>query len=277
MRVELLEGRDFRWDDEYPSVAVVNETFARRYFRGQSPVGHTFETTTGGCCGAEGSVRVTVRIVGLARDARYEDMRLPIPATAYVPFRAIAGGGERTYNRATFLVRTTPQDPMSLASMLRREIAAAQPEFSVSNIVAQEELVRSQMMHERLLATLSLFFACVALILAAIGLYGVLNYGVLERRREFGIRIALGAHGGDIAWQVTAEVFSMLALGAAIGLALGVAAERYVAILLYHVKATDPSILVVPAVTMSVIALLAALPPVRRAIRFDPATLLRAE
>jgi ABC-type antimicrobial peptide transport system permease subunit len=133
------------------------------------------------------------------------------------------------------------------------------------------------MIRERLLATLSLFFAAVALILAAVGLYGVLNYAVLERRRELGIRIALGAQGADIAWHVTAEVLSMLALGAAVGLALGVAAGRYVATLLYEVKATDWSILAWPAITMSVVALLAALPPVLRAIRFDPAALLRAE
>jgi putative ABC transport system permease protein len=204
-------------------------------------------------------------------------MRLPVPATAYVPFRATNGGAESTYNRATFLVRTKPQAPMSLASMLRHEIVAAQPEFRVVNIVAQEELVRSQMIHERLLATLSLFFASVALILAAVGLYGVLNYGVLERRRELGIRIALGARGSDITWQVTAGTFSMLTLGAAAGVALGVAAERYVTTLLYQVGALDASILALPTVTMFVVALLAALPPVLRAIRFDPAALLRAE
>jgi predicted permease len=274
MKMPLLAGRDLRWDDEYPSVAVVNERFARRYFGGQSPIGHTFEILSGGF---QGTARVPVRIVGLTRDARYEDMRVPIPATAYVPFRPLNGGAERKYGRATFLVRTKAPDPMSLASMLRQEIPREQPQIRVANIVTQEELVRSQIIRERLLATLSLFFAAVALIVAAVGLYGVLNYAVLERRREFGIRIALGAPGGDIAWQVTAEVFSMLALGAAVGLALGLAAERSVATLLYQVKATDPSSLALPVITMSAVALLAALPPVVRAIRFDPAALLRTE
>jgi putative ABC transport system permease protein len=272
MKMPLLPGRDLHWDDDYPNVAVVNETFARRYFDGQSPLGHAFEASSW-----QGTARIAVRIVGLVPDARYEDMRLPIPATAYVPFRILNGGDERDDNRATFIVRTKTVNPMALPSMLRQEIPRAQPEIRVANITTQEELVQSQMIRERLLAILSLFFAAVALMLAAVGLYGVLNYAALERRRELGIRIALGAHGGDIAWQVTAEVFSMLALGAAVGLALGVAAERYMATLLYHVKATDPSILAVTAITMSVVALLAALPPVRRAIRFDPAALLRAE
>jgi putative ABC transport system permease protein len=141
----------------------------------------------------------------------------------------------------------------------------------------QEELVRTQMMGERLLATLSLFFAGVALILAAVGLYGVLNYVVLERRRELGIRIALGAQRGDIAWHVTAKMLSMLAVGATVGLALGVAAGRSVATLLYQVKATDPSTLALPAIMLCAVALLAVLPPVHRAIHFNPAVLLRAE
>jgi len=279
MGVQLVDGRDLRWDDSVPNVAVVNETFARRYFGGQSPVGQTFETLSdfGGLQTSQGTARVAVRIVGVVRDVRYEDMRLPFPATAYIPLRTLNGGTERTYTSATFIVRTKTADPTALASMLRQEIPRAQPEIRVTNVVTEGELVRSQMIRERLLATLSLFFAAVALILASVGLYGVLNYAVLERRRELGIRIALGAQGGDIAWHVTAEVLSMLALGAALGLALGVAAGRYVATLLYQVKATDASILAWPAITMSVVALLAALPPVLRAIRIDPAALLRTE
>ena len=110
---------------------------------------------------------------------------------------------------------------MALASTLRREVPRARSEFRVSNIRTQEELVRAQTVRERLLAMLALFFAAVALLLAGIGLYGVLDYSVLQRRREIGIRMAIGAQAGDIARRVTAEVFRMVLAGAVAGLALG--------------------------------------------------------
>jgi putative ABC transport system permease protein len=117
----------------------------------------------------------------------------------------------------------------------------------------------------------------VALLLAAVGLYGVLDYSVLQRRREIGIRMALGAQADQIVRRVTSEVFAMLALGSIAGLALGVASERYVETLLYQVKATDWEMLVLPVVTIAAAALLAALPPVIRAVRIDPAAMLRAD
>jgi ABC-type antimicrobial peptide transport system permease subunit len=147
----------------------------------------------------------------------------------------------------------------------------------VANIVTQEELVRSQMIRERLLATLSLFFAAVALILAAVGLYGVLNYTVLERRHELGIRIALGASSGDIGRRVILGAFAMIALGSAIGIGLGLESEHFFAALLYRVKATDPNMLALPLISMLGAAMLAALPPVLRAVHIDPAALLRSE
>jgi predicted lysophospholipase L1 biosynthesis ABC-type transport system permease subunit len=272
MKIPLLDGRDFRRDDAYPQVAAVNETFARRYFDGQSPVGRTFETM------ADGTTRITVHIVGYIRDARYLDMRTPIRPTVYVPFRTVTGsqvvgGGDM----GTFVVRTNTPNPLVMASSFRQEIPRARPEFRVSNIQTQEELVRSQTIRERLLAMLSLFFAIVALVLAGVGLYGVLDYAVLERRRELGIRIALGAQAGDVAWRVTIEVFAMLILGSAIGLGLGIASQNYFATLLYQIKATDPSILAAPAITILAAALFAAFPPVLRAIRIDPVEMLRSE
>jgi putative ABC transport system permease protein len=205
-------------------------------------------------------------------------MRTPIPPTVYVPFSrksapVVAGGGDI----GTFVVRTNNPNPLVMASTLRQEIPRARPEFRVSNIRTQEELVRSQTIRERLLAMLSLFFAAVALVLAGVGLYGVLEYAVLERRRELGIRIALGAQAGDVAWRVTFEVFAMLVLGSAAGLVLGIASETYVATLLYQIKATDSSILAAPAVTILAVALLAAFPPVLRAIHIDPVEMLRSE
>jgi len=166
---------------------------------------------------------------------------------------------------------------MAMASTLRREVARARPGFRVSNIRTQKEINESHTVRERLLARLALFFAAVALLLAAVGLYGVLNYSVLQRRREIAIRMALGAPAGNIARHVTADVFSMVLAGALGGLALGMAAVRYVESLFYQVKPTDPAMLAIPSLAILVAALAAALPGIIRAVTLDPVTVLRSE
>jgi predicted permease len=278
MRLPLLEGRDFRWNDTFSGVAIVNEKFAHRYFGSESPVGRSFEAATA-VGGDFPSGRTMFQIIGVVPDARYEDMRLPAPATIYMPFQGARGidvrGSRR--NRATFLVRTRTGDPMSPASTLRREIETAVPQIRVANIITQENLVHIQMVRERVLAQLSLFFAIVALVLAAVGIYGVLNYAVVERRREIGIRIAIGAGSTDISRRLTIAPLATIAIGSAIGIALGLATERYVAGLLYQIKLGDPGLMVLPLITMFGAALLAALPPAIRAIQIDPAALLRWE
>ena len=161
------------------------------------------------------------QVVGLVRDAPYRSMREPILPVAYVPFHAVDAQGVAAAAPAGHLHRADAgANPLALASVLRREVPRARPEFRVSNIRTQEELVRAQTVRERLLAMLALFFAAVALLLAGIGLYGVLDYSVLQRRREIGIRMAIGAQAGDIARRVTAEVFRMVLAGALAGLAL---------------------------------------------------------
>jgi ABC-type antimicrobial peptide transport system permease subunit len=166
---------------------------------------------------------------------------------------------------------------MALASILRREVPRARSEFRVSSIRTQAELVRAQTVRERLLAMLGLFFAGVALLLAGIGLYGVLDYSVLQRRREIGIRLAIGAPAGNIARLVTVEVFGMVLMGALAGVALGMASVRYIETLLYQVKAGDPAMLALPSLTILAAALLAALPAVYHAVRIDPVAMLRAD
>jgi ABC-type antimicrobial peptide transport system permease subunit len=183
----------------------------------------------------------------------------------------------RPRRSATLMVRTAGADPLALAAVLRREVARARPGFRVSNIHTQAELVQAQTVRERLLAMLALFFAGVALLLAGIGLYGVLDYSVLQRRREIGIRMAIGAQAGDIAQRVTAEVFSMVLAGAAAGVGLGMASVRYVESLLYQVKGTDPRMLTIPSLAIFAVALGAAVPAVVRAVRIDPVKVLRTE
>jgi len=263
MKISLIDGREFRPGDTDPAATIVNDTFAKRYFRGENPIGRTFDETM------DEGARIPHRIVGLVRDARYNGVRAPIPPVAYIPFQAA--------ERGTLIVRTASSNPLAMAATLRREVRRARPEFRVSNIRTQKEINESHTVRERLLAMLALFFAVIALLLAAVGIYGVLDYSVLQRRREIGIRMAIGAPAADIARRVTGEIFSVVLIGALAGLALGLVSVRYIDALLYQVKATDAGILVLPSLTILVAMLLAALPAVIRAVRIDPAATLRAE
>jgi putative ABC transport system permease protein len=272
MKIRLLDGRDFRAGETYPNVAIVNQAFARHYFGGQNPVGKSFEKVQGR------TRRVRVAIVGLVGDARYSDMREPIRPTVYVPFRRFDEEGVmESPARGTFVVRTAGADPLPMAPLLRAAVRQARSEFYVSNIRTQDEVVRMHTVRERLLAMLSLFFAAVALLLAGIGLYGVLGYSVVQRRREIGIRLALGAQARQIVRSVTADTVSMLAIGATVGLGLGIASERYIGTLLYEVKTTDLTTLAAPVVTIAMTATIALLPPILRALRINPATIMRVD
>jgi predicted lysophospholipase L1 biosynthesis ABC-type transport system permease subunit len=218
------------------------------------------------------------QITGLVRDMRYRSMREPILPVAFVPFRAVdANGASKPVSEGAYIVRTSAANPLAMASILRHEIPRARHEFRVTNIHTQAELNMRQTVRERLLATLALFFASVALLLAGIGLYGVLDYSVLQRRREIGIRMAIGAQSGDIARRVTADVFTMVAAGGLAGVLLGIVSVRYIASLFYQVKGGELGMLAVPAVAIVAAALVAAFPAVVRAVRIDPVTSLRSE
>src|ERR1019366_300847 len=268
MKIPFIDGRDFRPSDMSPGVAIINETFAKQFFHGENPIGQSIKKGDDLRC----------QVVGVVRDAPYRNIREPILPVVYVPIHRIeANGALRSEGEATFIVRTSSENPLALASILRREVPRARPEFRVSNIRTQAELVRAQTLRERLLAMLGLFFAAVSLLLAAVGLYGVLDYSVLQRRREIGIRMAIGAPAGSIARLVTVEIFAMVLMGALAGVALGMASVRYIEALLYQVKAGGPAMLALPAVTILAAALLAALPAVFHAVRIDPVAMLRAE
>jgi predicted permease len=268
MRIPFIDGRDFRPGETAPGVAIVNETFAKEFFKGENPIGQSFAKTG----------ELPCKVVGVVRDAPYRNVREPILPSVYVPIRRTdTHGAVEPMRGATFIVRTASANPMALASILRREVPRARPEFRVNNIRTQADLVRAQTVRERVLAMLALFFAAVALLLAAVGLYGVLDYSVLQRRREIGIRMAIGAPAGSIAGLVTVEIFAMVLVGALAGVALGMASVRYIEALLYHVKPAEPAMLLLPSCTILAAALLAALPAVFHAVRIDPVAMLRSE
>jgi predicted lysophospholipase L1 biosynthesis ABC-type transport system permease subunit len=273
MRIPLLSGRDFRADDASPAVAIVNQAFASQYFNGEDPVGKWFDRVepAGG--------RSHFQIVGYIRNARSRDrMRLAIRPTVYIPFPSMdTDGALRAVARGTFVVRTAAANPLALASTLRKAVAQARPGFRVRDARTQEEFNQTDTVRERLLAVLATFFAIVAMLLAAVGLYGVLDYSVLQQRREIGIRVAIGARPGQIVRRVTGEAIAMVLAGAAAGVALGLISVRYVVSLFYQVRPTDPAMLGLPLLTILAAALLAALPAVIRAVRIDPASMLRGE
>jgi predicted permease len=272
MKLPLVSGRDFREEDAHPSVAIVNEMFAKQYFDGANPVGKSFETK------APDGANKHFNIVGLAGDASYRGLREETLPQAYVPFHSVDTAGTAMLIReATIVVRTKTADTRTLSGTLRRLIAQIDPVFRISTVNTQTELIEAQTIRERLLANLAVFFAGLALLLATIGLYGILNYSVLQREREIGIRVAIGARTGTIAWLVTTRVSAMVLVGALAGLIVALVSERYVATLLYRVKATDPWMLMFPMAVLLTATLLAVLPAVRRAVTIDPSAMLRAE
>src|SRR5262249_6043641 len=161
------------------------------------------------------------------RDSHYEDMRGPIPPVVYLPIRPVDSEGRlRKMTSAAFVLRVAGANPLALTPMLRREVMHARPGFVVSRVVPQTELGEQQTIRERLLAMLASFFAIVALLLAGIGLYGVLDYSLLRRRREFGIRIAIGAPTREMVRCATGDGLAMVVVGAAAGLSLALISKH---------------------------------------------------
>jgi predicted permease len=269
MKIPLVSGRDFRPEDTSPGAAIVNETFARTYFPGQDPIGRTFE---------RGAGQPINKIVGVTPDVPDHDLHETNGALFYVPFNAVDDkSAPSPAGFATFVIHTDAQNPLALADSLRQLIAQRHNGLRVSNVTTELDLVRDQTVRERLLAMLAGFFAAVALLLAGIGLYAVLNYSVLQRRREIGIRMAIGSSRAAIVRVVTLDVFVMIAIGGWAGLVLGFGAARYVAALFYQVKATDADMIALPTCVFLITALVATLPAVLRAVRTDPTRILRAE
>ena len=269
MKIPLISGRDFRLEDASPGEAIVNETFVKTFFPGQNPIGRTFE---------RGANQPLNKIVGVTPDVPDHDLRQPSRATFYVPFNEIDDKSvPRDVSFATFVIHTDSQNSLALSNSLRQVVAERHNGLRVSNVTTQLDLYRDQTIRERLIAMLAAFFAGVALLLAGIGLYAVLNFSVHQRRREIGIRMAIGSPRAGIVRIVTWDTFLMIVLGSCAGIALGFGAARYVASLFYEVKATDADMIALPTCAILLTALFATLPAVLRALRTDPTEILRAE
>jgi predicted permease len=272
MQMQLIEGRDFRLSDTLQQSAIVNQTFARAYFPGIDAIGQRFTWDAD-------SLQFNAEVVGIVHDTAYRSLRDGMQPIAFFPLRFLdKDGKEPPYDGFNIFVRLKKGAPLEATKrVLRQAIAKSFAGLRVFDVHTQQELIDNQSVRERLLAMLAFFFAGVALLLAGIGLFGVLSYTVLQRRREIGIRIAIGARRGGIAGLVVRPIAAMIAAGAAVGLCAGLYAEPSIDELLYKVKATDPEMLTLPAGLILSVAILALIPAIRRAIQTDPAEILRSE
>jgi putative ABC transport system permease protein len=266
MGTPLLAGRDIGASDRAgaPKVAIVNEAFASKYFSGQSPLGKTFMLGLPGRPDA-----ATYEIVGLAADAKYGSLRETPPPTMYTAWAQ----ADTASSAAIITLRVNGAADGYRATALAA-IEGVNKE-AVVNFRAFEEDIRAAAIQERLVASLSAFFGGLALLLAAIGLYGVMSYSVARRRNEIGIRMALGAAPRSVMTLVLSNVAMVTILGLAVGIALAVGTGRFVNTLLFGLVANDITMVVIAAVTLGSAAALAGYMPARRAARVDPMAALR--
>jgi predicted permease len=264
--VPLLRGRAFTRFDRAgaPKVAIVNETLARRFFPHGPVVGQHL--------GFGDPVHARdFEIVGVARDFKYNDLRETAPFMVYRPV------AQEIENLEYIEVRTTPQAAAAVASRLRRTIAEVEPALAVFDITATDQEVARSLVREQAIARLTGFFGILALLLAAIGLYGVMSYGVARRTNEIGLRMALGAPRSNVLSLVLRDTLRLIALGLAAGLLASLAATRLATSQLYGLSASDPLTFVVATTAMALVALVAGYLPARRAADTDPMTALRHE
>jgi predicted permease len=262
MRVPLVSGRGFNAADREgaPQVAVVNETFAARYWPGRDPIGKRLTSFSGA---------TSIEIVGVARDGKYQMLtEAPLPYI-YRPFL-------QDYEEMTLHVRVA-RDPDTFPPLLRREIRAVDPELPIVRLASMRSETGFATFPQRIAATLLGACATLALLLAAVGLYGVVAYAASQRTREIGIRMALGAGRRAVVGMMLAGSMKVVAIGLVIGLALALAAGRAVESFLGDVSAADPLALVAGPLVMIACALLASWLPARRAARIDPMRALREE
>ncbi len=262
----ILEGRDFDVHDtlQSPHVSIVNEAFVRTFFKGQDPIGKTFQFQE-----PVGRVRPLLQIIGVVRDTKYQDLRDEMKPISFVP----SSQNERPQLSDTILIRTSlPMSEMvsGVKDSLRNE--RADIAFTVLHTMVQNSLIG-----DRLIALLSGFFGLLAELLATIGLYGVMSYMVVRRRNEFGIRMALGAGRLQLISMIMREAGVMLVIGLAIGTGLALLGSKAAEALLYGLKPTDPLTITVAIVILSLVAAAASYVPALRASRLNPMIALRDE
>ncbi len=266
MGIPLLRGRTLRpQDDEQATrVAVVNQAFAKQFFPNDNPIGKRF--------GLNASAANQIEIVGLSADAKYTSLRDEIKPTIYLPWSQ-----ELQEMRSMVFEMRAAGKPSALAAAVREAVRSVESNVPVFDVKTQIERSDETLRTERLFARLLSFFGALALLLAGIGLYGVLAYAVAQRTQEIGIRMALGAQARDVLLLVVRQGIAWTLVGVMLGVALALWVTRWIESLLFNVKATDALTFAVISLLLIGVALLAAYLPARRATNVDPLIALRHE
>jgi putative ABC transport system permease protein len=269
MGMRIAKGRAFSSHDteHAPGVVIINETLAVRYFAGENPIGQRLNLS--------GSPKDLREIVGVVADIRNYGLDAEVKPEVYVPFLQSAPGYLAGMTSALTVVVRSTIDPTALGQTLREQVQALDKDQPVSAIRTMEWYLADSMAQRRFNMLLLAVFAGLALVLAAVGIYGVIAYTVTQRTHEMGIRIALGARGGDILRLVFSNAMVTTVTGIVIGLGAAFALTRLLQSLLYQVTATDPFVFVTIPLLLLTVATIATYFPARRAMRVDPITALR--
>jgi predicted permease len=266
MGVPMLRGRAFTDQDSQntPQVAVVNETFVNRYFPNEDPVGKRFTFGDGGA-----NAR-WINIVGVVRDTRRQGLDAPIRIESWMPHSQAPSLGMQ------IVIRTTG-DPLSIVGAVREAVWSLDRDLPIARLQTLEQIMSQTVAHRRLSMLLLVIFAAVALVLAAVGIYGVMSYVVSQRTREIGVRMALGAEALDVMRLVVGHGMKLAMVGVGLGVVAAFSLTRLMTALLFGVSPSDPLTFLVIALMLVVVALLACWIPARRATKVDPMTALRWE
>ncbi|HKT46571.1 MAG TPA: ABC transporter permease [Candidatus Acidoferrales bacterium] len=268
MKTPLLMGREFDEHDTTtaPKVAIVNEMFAKKFLNGEAALGHTFVIL-----GYVGQARPTYQIIGLVKNTKYSELREDIQPIAYLA----AAQDDRPDNFSQFLIRSR-LSAGSVLPAIKETLLASGPEM-ILDFRTLDAQIRDSLMRERLMATLSGFFGVLAVVLATVGLYGVISYTVARRTNEIGVRVALGAQRGHVIGMILREAGWLLGIGAAAGVGISLFAAKAAASFLYGLKPHDPLTLAAAVAGLGIVAAAASFLPARRAAGLDPVAALREE
>ena len=262
LEIPFLLGRSFTWSDHEtaPKVVVINDTAAKKYFPNENPVGQRF--------GSSVETAGELEIVGVIRDTKYNSVRDAAPPTMYVPFKQTRFGG-------TMIAVRTAGEPHSVTGSVRAAVRQVDPNLPVMDVSTQLEQVERRFGQEKVFAQAYALFGGLAMLLSAIGLFGVMSYSVSRRTNEIGIRMALGAQRQDVLQLVMRESMVLVAAGVIAGAAIALGLSRFVATLLFGLAASDTLTIAAAITVMIVVSALAGFLPARRAARVDPMVALR--